>query len=304
MHGGILKGFIAAVCEKGLGVRGVHLYREGKGSVEHRFCSNEREHLFSGSKAFASMAVGIAVAENRLSLSDRAISFFPQYASSAAEGADAITVKDLLQMRAGHGESLFTTDEASHERILDWAELFFSKPQVHHTGTSFCYDNGCTYMLSRIVEAVSGQTLRDYLLPRFFAPLDIHNPQWHTCPAGHSLGAVGLSLKTEEFSRLGILLLHDGRWKDRQIVPQAYIRLASSDIVPVEGFSDPENQQGYGYQLWRCTVPDTFRADGKYGQYSIVLPGQRAVVTITAHNEKVANDILRAVWGEVLPRLD
>jgi len=304
VNASIFEAFRETVIKKQLDVYGIHIFREGKNSCEYRFRSNERVHLYSGSKAFVSMAVGVAESEKLLALSDSVLSFFPEYSYCAAKGAEEITVRDLLQMRAGHGKSLFTTDEQSHERVCDWAELFFRQPQEHPAGASFLYDNGCTYMLSRVVEAVSGRTLRDYLMPRLFEPLGIFNPQWHTCPGGHSLGAVGLYLNTEEFSRLGILMLGHGRWKERQIVPEEYMKLAVEDTVEVEGFSDEENRQGYGYQLWRCTVPGAFRADGKYGQYSIVLPEHRAVVTVTAHNEQTANDILRAVWSEVLPRLD
>ena len=304
MNAEILDAFVSAAGDKELGVYGIHLYREGKGSAERRLRSNERVHLFSGSKAFTSMAVGIAEGEGRLSLSDSALSFFPQFRDTAAEGASAVTVKDLLQMRAGHTQSLFTTLEESQERLRDWAGVFFAAPQAHPAGSAFLYDNGCTYMLSRIVEAVSGLTLRDYLMPRLFGPLGIFNPQWHTCPGGHSMGTIGLYLNTGEFSRLGVLLLQGGRWGDRQIVPGDYIRRAANDLVATAGFDDPENNQGYGYQLWRCTAEGACRADGKYGQYAIVLPGRRAVVTVTAHNEKNANDILRAVWSEVLPRLD
>jgi len=303
MNTDILDELISTAREEKLGVYGIHLYREGGESVERRLRSNERVHLFSGSKAFTSMAVGIAAGEGRFSLADSALSFFPEYRDRAAEGADAITVRDLLQMRAGHARPLFTTFEESHERVRDWAALFFAMPQKCPAGTAFLYDNGCSYMLSRIVEAVSGETLRDYLVPRLFGPLDIFNPQWHTCPGGHSLGAVGLYLNTEEFSRLGILLLQEGRWGEGQIVPPDYIRLAANDLVTVAGFTDPENNQGYGYQLWRCTVDGAYRADGKYGQYSVVLPGRRAVVTVTAHNECNANDILRAVFSRVMPRL-
>ncbi|MGB8450750.1 MAG: hypothetical protein WCD89_00320, partial [Anaerocolumna sp.] len=46
-----------------------------------------------------------------------------------------------------------------------------------------------------------------------------------------------------------------------------------------------------------------FRADGKYGQFSIVVPDKRAIIIITAHNEVNSNDILRAVWSEILPLL-
>ncbi len=303
MNTTIFESFIAANAAQQLDVYGIHLYRESAESAEHRFRSNERVHLFSGSKAFTSMAVGIAADEGRLTLADKILAFFPQYRDIAAEGADKITVKDLLQMRAGHAQPLFTTFEQSHERTMDWAELFFRTPMAHPAGESYLYDNGASYLLSRTVGAVSGQTLRDFLMPRLFTPLAIFNPQWHTCPRGHSLGAIGLYLTTEEFSRLGILMLNNGVWDERQLVSEDYLRLAGSDLVTVQGFEDAENRQGYGYQLWRCTIPNSYRADGKYGQYSIVLTDYRAVVTVTAHNEHNANDILRAVWREILPRL-
>jgi len=303
MNSGILDRFRNTALEKQLGVYGVHIYQKGAG-CQLFLREEERTHLYSGSKTFASMAVGIAVGEGRFLLSDAALDFFPEYRSIASEGNERITVRDLLQMRAGHEASLFSTSAASWERGRDWAQAFFQTPVRIPAGTAFLYDNGCTYMLSRIVEAVCGQTLRAYLVPRLFDPLDIFNPQWHACPAGHSLGAIGLYLTTEEFSRLGILLLQNGRWRERELVPEQYVRAAAADFVASESFDDPENRQGYGYQLWRCTVPGAFRADGKYGQYSVVLPDRESVVTVTAHNETCANDILRAVWTDLLPLLD
>lgn len=298
----MLEGFYAAALGKDLGVLGIHVYQKGE-SVQFLFRDDERNHLYSGSKAFTSMAVGIAAGEGLLSLNDRALDYFPACKVTAADGNENITIKDLLQMRVGHEKSLFDVSEVSWERQRDWAESFFATPMYTSAGTAFLYDNGSTYMLSRIVEAASGATLRDYLMPRLFGPLGIFNPQWHTCPKGHSLGAIGLYLTTEEFSRLGILLLQNGRWQGRQLVPEEYVRVAANDTVTVEDFGDDENRQGYGYQLWRCTVAGAFRADGKYGQYSIVLPDRDAVVTVTAHNERCANDILRAVWSELLPKL-
>ena len=295
--------FIKKTEENDLCAYGIHLYTENGGSAEYRFRSDERVHLYSGSKTFASMAVGIAIKEGLVSLNDAALSFFPQFTDSASDGAEKTTVKDLLQMRAGHESPLFTSDVNTHERFRDWAQLFFSRPQIAPPGSKFLYDNGCTYMISRIIEAASGQTLRNYLVRHLFTPLCIFNPQWHVCPENHTLGAVGLYLKTEEFSRLGILMLNKGVWENEQLVPAAYIESAVNDTVAAEGFPDAENNEGYGYQLWRCTIPGAFRADGKFGQYSIVVPDRKSVITITAHNEKKANDILRAVWETVLIKI-
>jgi CubicO group peptidase (beta-lactamase class C family) len=303
LNNNILESFSRAVREKNLGAFAAHVWQRGE-SASALFCDGEREHLYSGSKAFASMAVGMAAGEKRLSLSDKALDFFPQYRDVASEGSECVTVRDLLQMRAGHAESLFGTCEVTWERERDWAEAFFQTPMANPAGTAFLYDNGCTYMLSRIIEATSGQTLRDYLMPRLFEPLGIFCLQWHACPGGHTLGAVGLYLTAEEFSRIGILLLQNGEWNGERLVPEWYVGAASGDTVETAGFEDSENRCGYGYQLWRCTVPGAYRADGKYGQFSVVLPDREAVVAVTAHNAACANDILRAVWAEILPRLD
>lgn len=48
----------------------------------------------------------------------------------------------------------------------------------------------------------------------------------------------------------------------------------------------------------------SWRADGAYGQFVVVLPDQQAVVTITSHHEAgPTTAILRAVWAELLPLL-
>jgi len=83
-----------------------------------------------------------------------------------------------------------------------------------------------------------------------------------------------------------------------------YIRALSGDVLDNSaGPYTTESAVGYGYQVWRCTVPGAYRADGLYGQFSIVFPDRRAVVTITSHRELEQNDILRAVWRDILPCL-
>ena len=295
--------FIDDANRSNLGVYGIHIHRGSGEPLTHRFRADDRVHLFSGSKAFTSVAVGMAQAEGRLSLEDTVSSFFPDL--PVAEGAAGMRVRDLLHMRSGHMNAGFSSDETTQEQHADWAALFLAAPVVQPPGTeaAFFYENTSTYMLSRIVEAVSGAALRDYLLPRLFAPLGIPNPQWHTCPRGHSLGAVGLFLKTDEFARLGQLLLQGGVWQGKQLLDPAYVNALQNDIAPSILWDDMESRVGYGYQFWRNTIPNSFRADGKYGQYSIVLHDYNAVVTVTAHNEKNAYNILRSVWAHILPKL-
>lgn len=296
----LLHGFRLRDAERHLGAYGVHVYAEGRGEVEHRFRSDDRVNLYSGSKTFTSLAVGIAADEGLLTLADPVAGFFPEVDRVAA-GAEAVTIRDLLHMASGN---TFTWFEPGQDQVRDRAAAFLASELVAGPGERFEYSNGCTYMLGRIVEKVSGQDLRDYLVPRIFDPLGIDNPQWLRCPLGYSLGASGLHLRTSEFARVGRLMLQGGAWDGEQLVPADYVAAMHSDVIATARRDvDPESALGYGYQVWLCSPDGAWRADGKYGQFSVVLPEQRAVVTITAHNELAANDLLRAAWEEILPLL-
>ena len=187
----------------------------------------------------------------------------------------------------------------------DWLSYIFRQPVVYEPGSHFLYSNVGGYLVSAIIQKKTGQTLRDYLTPRLFKPLHIFNPQWESCPKGINVGASGLYLTTSELSRFGQLLLSGGKFEGKQVVPEAYLKLATSNLVDNNNgtSSDPESNAGYGLQFWRNTVPNSYRADGLYGQYIVVLPDYDAVVTLTSHVEENQNNILRLVWDEILPQL-
>lgn len=296
---GLLTGFRLRALERGLGVYGVHVHREGHEPVEHRFRNDDLVHVYSGSKTFTAVAVGTAQAEGLLSLDDAVVDFFPRLPH--ADGVEAMTVRHLLHMQSGNTWTGWGPGQAE---APDPLRGFLASELVAEPGTRFQYSNGCSYVLSRILHAASGQDLRDYLLPRLFDPLGIWNPQWMRCPQGFSEGGIGLHLRTSELARLGQLLLQEGSWEGTRLVPADFVRQMHTDVVDSTGFSpDPENCAGYGYHVWHCTQEGAWRIDGKYGQTSTILPRHRAVVTITAHREVGSNDILRAVWEDLLPLL-
>lgn len=286
--------------EQGLGLYGVHLYHHGE-EVLFQFRREERVNLYSASKTFLSVAVGICLDEKRLSLSDCALSYFPEFEGRASAGSERITLRDLLHMSSGKEKFWFSVSE---EQDTDWAGLFWEDPMKSEPGSKFYYSNACTYLLGRVVEKVAGENPRDFLIPLLFEPLGIFNPQWNRCPLGHPLCATGLQLTTNELAKMGRLLLQKGNWKGRQIVSEDYVEQLQFDCISTKGCSEePENAQGYGYQVWRCVYPGAYRLDGKYGQYSIVVPDKDAVVTVTSHNEKNCGDIIRALFRDVIQEL-
>lgn len=285
------KSFIEMAVEKEYNLYGLHVYHQGRTVFEHRFRSDDRENLYSGSKTFTAVGIGIAESEGLLKLSDRILDYFPEHKGIASPGSENLTIRHLLQMSSGHGEepmSLFNLRERS--------ALFFEMPLIHEPGTVFAYENQCSYMLGRIVEKVSGQNMLNYLKPRVFEKLEIPNPQWHTCSLGHTLCSSGLYLKTEEYARLGITLLQNGMYKGREVVSKDFVKLMETDLVDTLMKEDPESNQGYGYQVWKCTPRNSFRLDGMYGQISVILRDQDAVITFTGHYEENTKDILRDLW--------
>ncbi|MDR1825617.1 MAG: beta-lactamase family protein [Bifidobacteriaceae bacterium] len=290
--------------ERNLGVYGIHVYQEGQGDIEHRFRSDDRVFVWSASKTFTAVAIGMCVDEGRLALTDSVLGFFPEWAAVAAPGSEAITVRDLLRMSCGKDYPMFQETDPDVMEQTDWAELFFRGEVTSTPGTKFFYANGASYMLGRVVEAVSGTPLREFLQPRLFVPLHILNPWWNADPLGHTLAAYGLQLTTTELAKMGQLLLQQGVWQDKQLVSAAYVEAMHTDtIMQNQHFPDEESNAGYGYQVWCNTRPGTYRADGLYGQYSLVFPEQRAVVTTTSHNEVDACGIIRAVYADIIPRL-
>jgi CubicO group peptidase (beta-lactamase class C family) len=176
---------------------------------------------------------------------------------------------------------------------------FLAHPVEHKPGTHFLYNSPGSYMLSAIVQKVTGRTVLDYLRPRLFDPLGIEEPEWLASPQGISTGGWGLLLRTEDVAKFGLLYLQRGKWNGQQILPESWV--AQATARQVSNGSDPTKDwdQGYGFQFWRCRH-GAFRGDGAFGQFCIVLPKQDAVVAITADTKDMQAE-LNVVWEKLLP---
>jgi len=252
--------------------------------------------LYSLSKSFTSTAVGLAIAEGKLSLDDEVLKFFPEYApDDPSANLRAMRVHDLLRMSTGH--------ETEPPRMGDqpWAKVFLAHPVPFKPGTHFRYNTSATYMLSAMVQKATGQTVLDYLGPRLFEPLGIEDPTWETCPEGITAGGYGLSVRTEDIARFGQLYLQKGRWRGRQLVPEAWIDAATARQTSNGSNPNSDWDQGYGYQFWRCRH-GVYRGDGAFGQYCIVLPKQDAVIAITSGVRNMQS-VLDLVWDNLLPAM-
>ena len=256
----------------------------------------EKPHVMhSLSKSFTSTAVGLAVAEGKLSVDDLVLKFFPN--DAPAEPSDKLKqmrVRDLLTMTSGQNEEAKVQTTAA-----PWVQTFLAHPVPHKPGTHFLYNSPGSHMLSAIVRKVTGETVLDYLRPRLFDPLGIENPEWPASPQGNTLGGWGLKVRTEDIAKFGQLYLQKGQWNGKQLVPAAWVEQATAKQV--SNGSDPARDwdQGYGFQFWRCRH-NAYRGDGANGQFCLVLPEQDAVIAITANTRDMQAE-LNVVWDNLLP---
>ncbi|ULH13983.1 beta-lactamase family protein (plasmid) [Deinococcus sp. KNUC1210] len=260
--------------------------------------SPDRVHrLHSLSKSFTATAIGLLVSEGRLTVEDRLVSFFPNALPSRLDHhLAAMRVHDLLTMRTGHAEDV--TGALVTAADGDWIRAFLAQPVQHPPGTHFVYNSAATFMLSALVQHLTGEPLLEFLRPRLFEPLGITRADWVSNPQGINVGAWGLQLTTEAITRFGQLYLQQGRWGSQQLLTEPWIHAATQPQVPPGDETASDWAQGYGFQFWRCRH-DAYRADGAFGQFCVVMPEQQAVLVMTANVQKT-QQVLDHVWTYLL----
>jgi len=300
--------FLTAVGQSKHEFHSIIILRHGKAIAEgwwNPYQPALRHSLYSLSKSFTSTAVGFAVSEKKLSVNDKVTSFFPASLSDSVKPYLAgLTVKNLLTMSAGQEPDPTGTIPFMY---TDWVKAFLATPIVNQPGTKFLYNTMATFMLSAIVQKVTGQKELDYLKPRLFEPLGITGEDWEANTQGINTGGWGLRLKTEDLAKMGQFYLQKGMWNGKQLLPKAWVEEATSfkiDQAPGVAQNKKDSSdwmQGYCYQFWRCRH-NCFRGDGAFGQYIIVMPDQDAVIAITSETADMQGE-LNLVWKYLLPAM-
>lgn len=259
--------------------------------------------LYSASKTFTATAIGLALSENRLRLTDKVFSFFPySLPDTISDYMKELTVQNLLTMSVGQDP-----EPRSMGNNGDWINTFLGTEPKHKPGTVFMYNNMATFMLSAIIQQVTGQTLFEYLKPRLFKPLGISGVDWDLNPQGINLGMIGLRVRSEDLAKFGQLLLQQGVWNKKQLLPKEWVKEATSfkiDNFNPQGKQTKEKSdwaQGYCYQMWRGRN-NTVRLDGMGGQFVVLIPDKDAVVVLTA-NARDTQDELNLIHNYLIPAI-
>jgi len=253
--------------------------------------------LFSLSKSFTSCAIGLAQAEGRLKITDKLVSFFPEYANCITDSRmrDA-TLEDLLTMRSGH----LVCATRYMLKQQDFIRAYLASPLDTEPSSRFAYNSGATYMLSAVIRQVTGENVREYLMPRLFEPLRISPGVWESCPRGINFGGWGLSLTTDDLAKFAQLLLQHGKWNGHQLLPADYLAEATRKHSDNSMNENPDWKLGYGYQFW--ISQHGYRGDGASGQLAIVIEEQDLCIAVTSCLSNM-QELLKVFWIELIPHL-
>lgn len=282
-----------------------HGFTIAEGSWKPFDTLTEPHMLYSHSKSFTSTAVGFLVDDGKLDLDERVVDILFEVAppvEQRSENLKQLRVRDLLTMNSGcEADTELMTPEG------DWVKAFLASDFKVSPGTQFRYSTMSTHALAAIVEKRAGMELLKFLKQRLFNKLGITTAWTTHSPTGVAVGGSGMRMTTRELSLFGQFLLQEGEWNGERLMSKEWIRLATARQTWSQGGIKLLNvveqggdwEQGYGFQFWRCRH-DSYRADGAFGQLTLVMPKLDMVVSMNAGGGDFQKT-LDTIWEVLLP---
>jgi CubicO group peptidase (beta-lactamase class C family) len=232
-------------------------------------------------KSFLSTAIAALVQQGKLESVDRPVlDFFPDRTiANLDERKKAITVQHLLDMASGIAwvERVYTPDETVFRMYAspDPTGFVLDQPMSDPPGEKFSYKGGDTYLVSALINKVTGQNALEFARKELFAPLGITDVRWAPIDnQGVVTGEAGMRLTPHDMAKLGYLYLRDGVWDGKRIIPAAWVERARRGKVATD-FGK------YANLWWSAPDRDVFMALGRHGQSIVVFPGLDVVAVLT-----------------------
>jgi CubicO group peptidase (beta-lactamase class C family) len=265
----------------------VERYQYGRRDT-HRFTS------WSMGKTITAVLVGIAIEEGRIrSIDDRADAYVPELAGTEY---GLTPLRHLLTMSSGvkfienysgrDDVSLLVTDTFEGGGPGGPSAVFGFNERLRRPGSAFSYASAETQVLGLVLRAAVGQPLADYLSDRIWRPMGAEaDATWLIDNVGMESAYCCVNAVLRDYARLGLLLAHDGRLGDRQIIPRPWLLAATT--VPAESWHlkpyAATRYFGYGYQTWIFPgARRMFALLGVRGQAIYVEPASKLVLVHTA----------------------
>lgn len=248
------------------------------GYVEHQFRRGAGAHnTYSISKSVTGCAIGILEAEGKLRDTDTVYSHIGDLFPAGYDPKwETVTIADVMHHKTGVPDDanidIDTMDFWADGRT-DFLAYILGKPIIHKPGEGpFIYCDTNYYIISRIVERVTGMTCAAFLQERMFNPLQWRGNAWGTCPQNHTLGGTGLFATARDLAAYGLMLACGGEFMGKRILTPEWIKKAQGDF------------DGYGYGFSNAPDGRWFATYGMYGQGVYIIPEARTAIVAIGHD--------------------
>ncbi len=260
--------------------------------------------MFSVTKSFVSIAIGLLEEEGKLSINDKIIDYFPEKLPDGelSPYLTELTIKNMLKMSTCHQMTTYKLPG-----VTDWVGSFFTTPPSHVPGTTFSYDTSSTHTLCALVEKLTGMKMLDYLRVKFLDEIGFSKDAYVLeAPGGESLGGSGLMATPMDLLKFINVISKNGNVNGKQLLPEEYVKAATSWQIDTYGkCASWEEMQGYGYQFWR-TTHNGYCCYGMGGQYACYYPDQNMTLITTADTQGRAGGtqlIFDAFYQEIYDKI-
>ncbi|NKB70067.1 MAG: serine hydrolase [Candidatus Latescibacteria bacterium] len=291
--------FLQRIDAERICMHGFLLVRRNKIAAEGYWApwSAQRKHrMYSVSKSFVSLAVGMMIDEGKLSLDDRVAQYFPdKLPEKLHPWLAASTVRDLLTMSTAHSSTSYTRNDP------DWVSTFFNRQPSHPPGTIFSYDTAATVVLTATVERLAGMPFLDYMRPRFLDPIGFSADAWCIrTPEGVSWGGSGVVCTLRDLAKVALACMDGGLWGGKRVLPEQYLSEATAKQID----NSIRGNCGYGYQIWR-DPENGFSFRGMGSQYAICFPDKEFLFTCMSDTQgaPAGSPIPAVMREEIYPHL-
>ncbi len=277
--------------------------------------ANRLHTLQSVTKSFTSALIGIAIEQGKIrGVDEKVLGFFPgmKDLENVDDRKRAMTLEDLLTMRSGtdyHERGPGSPHFVLNSMARGWDRFYLERPMVKSPGTEFQYDSGGVILMSAILKHRAGMHADGFAERYLFAPLGIERAEWFRNTEGHPHTGGGLDLLPRDMAKFGLLYLRGGRWGERQVVPEEWVKRSIERHVRRDGGSSGRNV-GYGYLWWILepdpkgkTGQDIYAAMGFRAQYIFVIPEHDMVVVVTGgtRNYQDQQRPISFLYSHILP---
>ncbi len=247
------------------------------------FHKDKCHRMYSQTKSYVGMSIGILESEGKLSLDDKIHTYFPEkIEKTLPENLSKLTIKEMLTMETC-GEPPFWF----YHNDPDRTHLYFNENKaLVPSGMRWAYDSPGSQLLSTLVEKLSGMSLFDFLNERIFKYLGTFKTATILKTKNEdSFGDSALICTTRDMVSFARLIMNGGEWNGKQLISKEYIKTATSRVVDnrIMAF-DKVLSQGYGYQIWK-TEYGGFGFIGMGDQLTICIPEKDFIFSCTCDNQ-------------------